>query len=68
MIYRSLVWMRGVAVWIVQVEVAENYAHSFAIVAIETVSAYDVRRIPGRETVVRRRNRPRLALIGADQV
>jgi len=52
----------------VQIEDREDNADSFAIVAIETVSAYDVRRVAARCAVVEGRNRTRVRVIGADQI
>ena len=61
--------MRWVAARIVEVEVGENNAHSFAVVAVETVCTdYFVRRIAGRRAVLRRRYRAGLVLTGADQI
>ena len=64
----SLVGSRPIAVWIVEVELGEDNANSFAIVAVETVSADDVGRIAACCAVVERRNRTRLTMIRADHV
>jgi len=68
LIDHSLGRIGSVAVRIAKVEVGEHNAHSFAVVAVETVSTHDVGRVSGWRAVIRRCNRTRFALIGADQV
>ena len=47
-----------VVVVVMEVEIGENDAHSFTVVAIETVSAYDVRWVADWSAVVGRCDRP----------